>query len=203
MRPDSKPTGAGTLGATIGKCDDDRMRWQGELLHIHVAPHASAPMQALAEARLAAGIGIEGDRYATRLGTYSKKHHLDRQATLIEVETLEALARDCNLELAPHEHRRNLTTRGVPLNHLVGQYFRIGACVLYGGRLNVPCLYLENLVARKVFKPLLNRSGLNCRIVVGGIIRMRDRIEWCDPGSLDVSVRLANEATPLESPPEA
>jgi MOSC domain-containing protein YiiM len=179
------------------------MHWQGELLHIHVAPHASAPMQALSEARLVAGIGIEGDRYATRLGTYSKKHHIDRQATLIEVEALEALARDHKVELAPNEHRRNLTTRGVPLNHLVGQYFRIGDCVLYGGRLNVPCLYLEKLIAKKVFKPLLNRSGLNCRIVVGGIIRISDRIEWCDPGSLDVSVRLANETTPLESSPEA
>jgi MOSC domain-containing protein YiiM len=160
-------------------------------------------MDALSEARLVAGIGLEGDRYATRLGTYSNKHHVDRQATLIEIEVLEALARDRSLELAPYEHRRNLTTRGVPLNHLVGQYFRIGDCVLYGGRLNVPCLYLETLVEKKVFKPLLNRSGLNCRIIVGGTIRIHDRIDWCDPASLDVSVRQANEAIPLERPPEA
>ena len=159
-------------------------------------------MNALIEARLVAGLGIEGDRYATGLGTYSKKQHIDRQVTLIEVEVLEALARDRNIDLAPHEHRRNLTTRGVPLNHLVGRYFRIGDCVLYGGRLNVPCLYLENVTAKKVFKPLLNRSGLNCRIVSGGIVRIHERIEWCDPNSLDVSVRLANEATPLERPPD-
>jgi len=179
------------------------MHWQGELLHIHVAPKASAPMDALTEVRLVAGIGLEGDRYATRLGTYSKNHHIDRQATLIEVEALEALARDRSVMLAPHEHRRNLTTRGVPLNHLVGQYFRIGDCVLYGGRLNVPCLYLEHLLDKKVFKPLLNRSGLNCRIIAGGIIRTQNRIEWCDPGSLDGSVRQANEAIPIERPPEA
>ena len=178
------------------------MHWQGELLHIHIAPKASAPMHALSEARLVAGIGLEGDRYATRLGTYSNKHHIDRQVTLIEIEVLEALVRDRNVELAAHEHRRNLTTCGVPLNHLVGQYFRIGDCVLYGGRLNVPCLYLENLLAKKVFKPLLNRSGLNCRIIVGGIIRTHDRIGWCDPGSLDLAVRLANEAIPLQCPPD-
>ena len=75
-------------------CEDGCMHWQGELLHINVAPHASAPIQALSEARLLAGIGIEGDRYATRLGTYSRKHHIDRQATLIEVEALEALGID-------------------------------------------------------------------------------------------------------------
>jgi MOSC domain-containing protein YiiM len=179
------------------------MHWRGELLNIHIAQQASAPMVTLSQVRLVAGIGLEGDRYATGLGTYSKRPHIDRQATLIEVETLEALARDRDVELAPHEHRRNLTTRSVPLNHLVGQYFRIGDCVLYGGRLNVPCLYLENLVGKRIFKALLNRSGLNCRIIVGGIIRTHDRIGWCDPGSLDVTVRLANEAVPLQPPPEA
>ena len=184
------------------QCNHICMFWQGELLHIHVASNAAAPMNELREARLVAGIGIEGDRYATGLGTYSKKQHLDRQVTLIEIEVLEAIARDRGIELAPSEHRRNLTTRGVPLGHLVGQYFRVGDCVLYGGRMNVPCLYLETLLGKKVFKPLLNRSGLNCRIVIGGIIRNLERIEWCDPASLDISVRLANEASPLEPPPE-
>ena len=180
-----------------------RMNWQGELLHIHIAQAASQAMRALGEARLAAGVGIDGDRYAARTGKYSANHHIDRQVTLIEAETLEALARDHDVALAPHEHRRNLTTRGVPLNHLVGRYFRVGACVLYGGRLNVPCRYLEDLLGKKVFKPLLNRSGLNCRIVAGGVIRAGDQIEPCAPGSIDAEARAANEAMPLERPPEA
>ena len=176
--------------------------WQGSLLHIHVASTALAAMEAVPDANLIAGVGIEGDRYATGLGTYSKRPHIDRQVTLIEVEVLEAIARDRGIQLAPHEHRRNLTTRGVSLGHLVGQYFRVGDCVLYGGRLNVPCLYLETLLGKKVFKPLINRSGLNCRIVVGGVVRSHDRVTWCDPASLDRSIRLANEATPLEPAPE-
>jgi len=155
------------------------MSWQGVLLHLHVAPAASAPMRALAEARLVPGVGIEGDRYATRTGTYSDRHNVDREVTLIEFETLEALVRDHGIELAPHEHRRNLTTRGVPLNHLVGRSFRVGDCVLHGERLNVPCLYLENLLGKNVFKPLINRSGLNCRIETGGTIRPGMAIEPC------------------------
>lgn len=178
------------------------MNWLGELLNVHIAPLASAPMLSLLEAQLIAGDGIEGDRYATRRGTYSNRHHIDRQVTLIEVETLEALARDRKIELASHEHRRNLTTLGVPLNHLVGHYFRVGECVLYGGRLNVPCLYLENLVGKKVLKPLLNRSGLNCRIVVGGTIRIGDRVNWCKPDTLDAAIRKTNEATPVEAAPD-
>jgi MOSC domain-containing protein YiiM len=178
------------------------MYWRGELLNIHVTPQACGSMEPLAEAQLVAGVGIVGDRYATRRGTYSARHNVDRQVTLIEVEVLEALVRDHDVELASHEHRRNLTTRGVPLNHLVGQYFRVGECVLYGGRLNVPCQHLDDLVGKKVFRRLINRSGLNCRIIVGGIIRLGDRIDWCDPESLEASVRRANEAMPLERWPE-
>lgn len=124
-----------------------------------------------------AGVGIPGDRYATRLGTYSDRHHIDRQITLIETETLQALERDRGIALAPCEHRRNLTTRGVPLSHLVGRYFTIGTCVLYGGRLNAPCKYLEQLLGRPVCRPLINRSGLNARVIVGGTISTGNSIE--------------------------
>lgn len=176
--------------------------WQGVLAAIHVANGASQPMRALAEARLIAGVGIPGDRYAERSGTYSARHHIDRQITLIEQETLESLARDHGIALASHEHRRNLTTQGVALNHLVGRYFVVGACVLYGGRLNAPCRYLEELLGKKVFKPLINRSGLNARVIVGGVLRTGDVILPLDPASIDPATRAANEAHALEPPPE-
>jgi MOSC domain-containing protein YiiM len=152
------------------------MIWAGRLLSIHTTPKASAPMVEQQEARLVAGHGIEGDRYALGTGTYSPKPQPERQVTLIEVETLEALKRDHDLDLLPVEHRRNLTVRGVPLNHLVGQRFRVGEVVLEGVRLNVPCQYLDDLLGRRLFKPLTNRSGLNCIIVEGGVIRPGDEL---------------------------
>ena len=151
--------------------------WQGRLEHIYIAETGSAPMRALAEARLVAGIGIDGDRYATGKGFYSKTPRPDRQVTLIEIETLEALRRDHAIELEPGETRRNLTTRDVPLNHLVGRHFRVGAVVLYGARLNVPCKYLETITGKPVYAPLIHRSGLNCEIVEGGVVRAGDLIE--------------------------
>jgi len=141
----------------------------GELLHIHIAESAGQPMRELERATMVEGVGIEGDRYATGLGYYSSKPDV-RDVTLIEVETLEALARDHDLILEPSEHRRNLTTRGIPLNHLVGQRFHVGGVVLEGGRLNTPCAYLDDLVGKKVFRHLVHRSGLNCRIISGGVI---------------------------------
>jgi len=176
--------------------------WRGVLEHIHVAAEGSQPMEARLQAEVIAGIGIPDDRYARRTGTYSDRHHIDRQITLIETETLDALERDRGIVLAPHEHRRNLTTRGVPVSHLVGRYFTIGDCVFYGGRLNVPCKYLEQLVGRSVFRPLINRSGLNCRVIVSGTIRVGDAIEPCPPERIDPELRAQNEQLGLEAPPE-
>ena len=162
------------------------MSWRGVLENIHIAPAASYEMEELLEARLVKGRGIEGDRYFLGAGTYSPKPGV-REVTLIEAEALEGLARnDPPLQekpiiLAPVDHRRNLTTRGVPLNHLVGKHFRVGETVLKGGRLNFPCKYLEELLGLPVYMPLYNRSGLNCWIIGDGIIRKGDTIEPIDP----------------------
>lgn len=149
--------------------------WHGTLLHIHTCPAARAPMQAQAAARLVAGLGIEGDRYALATGTYSAFPDI-REVTLIEVETLIALARDHQIALAPHEHRRNLTTEGVPLNHLVGKRFRVGSVLLEGGRLNTPCRYLDLVTGKAVCDLLTHRSGLNARILEGGTLVPGDPI---------------------------
>ncbi|CAO4153381.1 MOSC domain-containing protein [Methylorubrum populi] len=159
--------------------------WRGTLLHIHIAPAASYEMEALAEAQCVAGRGIVGDRYFDGTGTYSPKPDT-REVTLIEQEALDALERNDPplqggpIRLSPADHRRNLTVRGVPLNHLVGRRFRIGTVILRGGRLNFPCKYLEELLGLPVYLPLYNRSGLNCGIEVGGTIRPGDTIELLD-----------------------
>ena len=149
--------------------------WQGTLLHIHTTPKARSPMSAQPSAELIAGVGIQGDRYAigTDTGTYSEFPDV-REVTLIEMETLEALARDHDTELQTIEHRRNLTTRDVPLNHLVGQQFWVGPVLLEGGRLNTPCLYLDMITRKTVCDLLEHRSGLNCRIVKSGTITQGD-----------------------------
>ena len=161
--------------------------WRGTLLNIHIAPAASYEMEELAEASCVAGRGLVGDRYFAGLGTYSPKPDV-REVTLIEQEALDALARNDPplqggpLVIAPGDHRRNLTVRGVPLNHLVGRRFRVGEVVLRGGRLNFPCKYLEELLGLPVFLPLYNRSGLNCGIERGGTIRPGDPIELLGAG---------------------
>lgn len=142
-------------------------------------------MEELEAATLIAGRGIEGDRYFLDTGTYSPKPDV-REVTLFEIEVLEALARNDPplqagpIKLDPEDHRRNLTVRGVPLNHLVGKRFRVGDTILVGGRLNFPCKYIEELLGLPLYLPLYNRSGLNCRIERGGVIRRGDPVEPLD-----------------------
>jgi MOSC domain-containing protein YiiM len=150
--------------------------WAGTLDFIHIAPAKSRPMERLAQARLIAGQGIAGDRYLLGTGTYSVRPGEDRQVTLIESEMLARVAADFGHEIGVDEHRRNLTVTGVPLQHLVGQRFRVGACLLEGMRINQPCRYLNLMLKRDVYMALWNRSGLNCRIVEGGTIRPGDRV---------------------------
>jgi MOSC domain-containing protein YiiM len=154
--------------------------WRGQVLHLFTAPVAGAEMEEQTEVRCIEGVGLDGDRYATGLGHYSRWPHADRQVTLIAQEVLDTIARDTGIVLRPEETRRNIVVRGVPLNELVGVTFRVGDVLLVGGRLNVPCRYLERLIDKPVFDPLTGRSGLNCRIVEGGIVRRGEGVRPTD-----------------------
>ena len=130
--------------AELAELSTSKTQWRGgRLLHIHVAPAASVKMVELAEANFVAGRGIEGDRYFLGIGTYSAKPDF-REVTVFEMEVLDALARNDPpvqsgpIKVEPIDHRRNLTVRGVPLNHLVGQRFRWGPPSFLAGDLISP-----------------------------------------------------------------
>ncbi len=133
-------------------------------------------MQSIAAVKVRAGQGLEGDRYANRLGTFSDQPGTGRGITLIEIEAIEALKRDYNIELEPSLTRRNLVTGGVALNHLVSREFKIGEVILRGARLCEPCAHLENLTHKGVMRGLVHRGGLRADIIAGGTLRVGDRI---------------------------
>jgi MOSC domain-containing protein YiiM len=148
------------------------------LLAIYVAPGAAAAMVELAEARVEPGRGLEGDRYFTKAGTYSKTAGSGREVTLIEAEALEAAAREYRLDIPARLTRRNLLVRGVYLNHLVGRELSVGGVRLVGTRLCEPCDHMEELAALPGSRrALVHRGGLRCDVVAGGVIRRGDRVQ--------------------------
>ena len=149
---------------------------QGRIISIHVAKTGSAPMKSITNALAVAGRGLQGDRYHEGIGTYSNHPGSGREVTLIESEALESLKRDYGVDIQPGQARRNIVTRAVALNHLVGREFTVGEVRLRGMRLCDPCTHLESLTARGVLRGLIHRGGLRADVVSGGMIRVGDSV---------------------------
>jgi MOSC domain-containing protein YiiM len=149
----------------------------GEVLSIQIAPEFETSLQSVTSVQVEAGRGLVGDRFHRQAGERPEKHVPAREVTLIEAEALEALAREYGVELSGLESRRNLTTRGVALNHLVGREFRVGSVLLRGTGLCEPCRHLEQMTGKRARAGLVHRGGLCAQILSGGTISTGDPIE--------------------------
>ncbi|UQX04712.1 MOSC domain-containing protein [Streptomyces sp. RerS4] len=162
---------------------------------MHLASRASDPTFHVAQARAVTGHGLVGDRnYWTGEGPRPRIRGAGRTSgvcdvTLIEAETLDALACEHGITLTPAECRRNLITKDIRLNPLVDQEFQIGTAILRGLELSEPCARLEQLVRPGLIRGLLHRGGLRAEVIRGGIIQVGDQI-----------LPLAHDTRPLLAP---
>ena len=145
--------------------------FEGRVISINIAPRAEAPMESVEQARAVPGKGLEGDRYFVRQGTFYKPQP-DRELMLIEAEAIEAMKRELDVDYGLADSRRNVVTRGVPLNHLVGKEFMVGDVKVRGLKLCEPCSHLQRLSHEKVLPGLVHRGGLRAQILTEGIIRV-------------------------------
>jgi hypothetical protein len=146
---------------------------EGSVEGLAVAPAAEAPMQLLDSAQAYAGRGLDGDRYAAGAGTFSPRG--DRRPgydlTLIAAEVLDELAAAGHtLDFAGT--RRNVLTRGIDVNALVGRTFRIGEVLCRGRRLCEPCVHLDRLSGPGLLRPLIHRGGVRADVLADGEIRL-------------------------------
>ena len=147
----------------------------GVIEKIFIALEGGAEMQVVEAVEALAGSGLRGDRYCHRSGHWAKKD--ESQVTLIEKESLEAMARQLGVEFTKGEHRRNLVTRGLRLESLEGKLFRVGGAVLEFHRQRPTCHYIESITTKGMTKALVGRSGIGARVVQSGLIRINDPIE--------------------------
>jgi MOSC domain-containing protein YiiM len=143
----------------------------GTIEAIFVAGDAGAAAQARQSVRALAGHGLEGDRHVAGTGTFPSG--LPGSAlTLIEAEVCESFAP----ALSATEHRRNVVTRGIDLNALVGHEFLLGAVRCRGMRLCEPCRVIERYATRPLLRPLVHRGGLRADIVEDGVLKVGDDV---------------------------
>ena len=132
---------------------------------IHLGPEQAGPLAAVGRARAVAGKGLDGDRQFKAAGARP-----GQALTLVEAEEVERVG------LPPGGTRRQLTTRGVRLNELVGKRFRVGEVECYGVELCEPCKHLESMTRPGIIKDLVHRAGLNADILTDGTIAVGDSV---------------------------
>jgi MOSC domain-containing protein YiiM len=145
----------------------------GTVEALAIATAAEAEMQMLEVARAIAGRGLDGDRYAARAGTFTPRgdQRPGYDLTLMAAEVLDELtAAGVAIDFAAT--RRNVLTRGIDVNALVGRTFRIGDVVCEGLRLCEPCVHLDRLSGPGLLRPLIHKGGLRADIVSDGEIRL-------------------------------
>ena len=143
----------------------------GVVVSIHLAPAAGELSRPVEAARAIADRGLEGDRHVAGTGTFPSG--LPGSAlTLIEAEVCESFTP----VLKADEHRRNLVTRGIELNDLVGHEFTVGEVRCRGMRLCEPCSVVDGYSDRSILRPLVHRGGLRADILGDGTIRVGDGV---------------------------
>jgi MOSC domain-containing protein YiiM len=146
------------------------MSTTGTVTAIHVAPAEGDPPRAVDSVAAVAGRGLRGDRYFADGGTFADRDGSD--LTLVASQALTALAAEASIDLAPGDHRRNVTTSGVDLAALVDRRFRVGEAVCVGTGPCTPCAYLENHLDEPGLRDAMDgRGGLRARIVESGVVR--------------------------------
>jgi MOSC domain-containing protein YiiM len=142
----------------------------GTIEAIYTAVAEGAPMESRELVEVVAGVGIEGDRYALGKGRFSDPKYADQQLTLVESEVIDRVG------LRIDETRRNLVTRGVVLEDLIGRQFRIGNALIRGIRPCDPCSYLESLTRPGIVRDMAHKGGLRAEVVSSGAVRVGDPI---------------------------
>ena len=147
------------------------LRTEGTLEAIWVAAAAGKPMASPPSVRALAGRGLDGDRYLLGAGTFDSGKP-GTAVTLIEAEVCDSF----EPPLAAGEHRRNLVTRGIDLNALVGREFAVGGVRCRGMRLCEPCRVAQQYSERPLLRPLVHRGGLRADILSDGELRVGDAV---------------------------
>lgn len=144
----------------------------GQVVALMTAPHGSE--QAISHSSITARPGgIDGDRYQDGSGTFSTDpRRVGQDLTLIEAEALDELAAR-GVSIAPEQARRNVVTRGIDLDALIGKSFRIGEVECFGQRRAEPCAHLERLEPGTL-RGLVHRGGIRADILSIGKISIGD-----------------------------
>ena len=142
-----------------------------EILKICLTNKSGFEMKSVFQIDVVKGKGIINDRY------FSNNTDRDTQITLIESENIDFYNKFAAVNIPYVDFRRNIITKGINLNNLVGKEFLIGNVRIFGHRLCNPCKYLQDKLEQNNFvKNFLNKGGLRAEILTNGKISIKNKI---------------------------
>ena len=116
--------------------------------------------------------GVVGDRH---FDEYNDPYN---QLTLIESENIDYYNTKYGLDIPYKDFRRNVVTKGIQLNDLIGKKIKIGNVEVEGIDLCRPCRHLtEVLNQSNILKEFLRRGGLRCQVLNSSTINVDDEIK--------------------------
>tara|TARA_B100000745_G_C20012184_1_gene343926 strand:- start:240 stop:683 length:444 start_codon:yes stop_codon:yes gene_type:complete len=143
-----------------------------EVSKICITNKSAEEMEDVNTVEVIASKGIVNDRY------FNENNDQALQITLIESENIDYYNQISETNIPYISFRRNIITKGIQLNDLVGKEILIGNVKIKGHRLCAPCRYLQEMLKQKnLVKKLLNRGGLRCEILTDGIISVNNPIK--------------------------
>jgi hypothetical protein len=153
--------------------------------HNYVGHHGGPPGEhaivEVDEIQCVAGCGIENDRY------FAHEEDFKGQITFFADEVYQDLrSRFAGCDVAPSAFRRNVITRGVDLNELIGREFEIQGVRFFGTEECRPCYWMNQAFTAGAEEAMRGRGGLRARILTDGTLR-RSRCDRSVPGPVDTS----------------
>jgi MOSC domain-containing protein YiiM len=158
----------------------------GVVKEILLSQERGDAMFSVAQVRAVAGQGLVGDRNFSPQASEC----LDKNLTLIESEKIQEFSDATGLAFSARDARRNIVTRGIQLNALLGHEFYVGSVKVKALELCEPCSLLARRTHRAVLWGLAHKGGLRCQIVTDGIILLGDSIRFSQNADGDPGRRL-------------
>jgi len=146
-----------------------------EVYKLGVSTYNNQPINEVNSIDVLANQGIIGDRH------FNEFNDPFNQLSLIESENIDYYNFKYGLKIPYIDFRRNIITKGIKLNDLVGKKFLIGKVELEGIDLCRPCRHLSEVLNQdNIIKEFLRKGGLRCQILTSSIIKVGDKIKILD-----------------------
>ena len=142
-----------------------------EVYKLGISTKNNQPISEVNSIDVIANQGVVGDRH------FSEFNDPYNQISLIESENIDYYNIKYGLNIPYIDFRRNIITKGIQLNNLVGKKILIGEVKLEVIDLCRPCRHLSDTLGHEnIIKEFLRRGGLRCQILTSSNIKINDKI---------------------------